>query len=60
MFCLICDQFLVNAMEKNELSLKEMEEIESTLRGQQIHAWVKSKLIGVQERWEKLSKQVSY
>ncbi|KAJ6660138.1 hypothetical protein lerEdw1_018065, partial [Lerista edwardsae] len=45
-------------MEKLELSLKEMKEIESAVRGQPVNAWVKSKLTDVQSQWEKLSKQI--
>lgn len=47
-------------MEKMELSLKEMKEIESAVRGQPVNAWVKLKLTDVQSQWEKLSKQVSH
>lgn len=60
MLSLIYDQLLVTEMEKTDLTLKEMKEIESALRGQPINAWVKSKLTDVQSQWEKLSKQVSY
>ncbi|XP_072851849.2 utrophin isoform X2 [Pogona vitticeps] len=49
---------LVTEMEKTDLILKEMKEIESSLRGQLVNAWVKSKLTDVQSQWEKLSKQV--
>ncbi|KAF7254187.1 Utrophin, partial [Varanus komodoensis] len=48
----------VHEMEKIELSLKEMKEIDSALRGQPINVWVKSKLTDVQSQWEKLSKQI--
>uniref|UniRef100_A0A670ITQ8 Utrophin n=1 Tax=Podarcis muralis TaxID=64176 RepID=A0A670ITQ8_PODMU len=47
----------VTEMEKTELSLKEMKEIDSALRGQPVNAWVKSKLTDVQSQWERLSKQ---
>nr|XP_014437163.1 utrophin isoform X2 [Pelodiscus sinensis]XP_025035407.1 utrophin isoform X2 [Pelodiscus sinensis] len=51
---------LVNEMEKTELSLKEMKEVESTLRLQPIgvDTWVKSRLVDFQAQWEKLSKQI--
>ncbi|XP_061480028.1 utrophin isoform X2 [Rhineura floridana] len=48
----------VAEMEKTELSLKEMKEIESALRGQPVNAWVKSKLTDAQSQWDKLSKQI--
>ncbi|XP_032999821.1 utrophin isoform X2 [Lacerta agilis] len=48
----------VTEMEKTELSLKEMKEIDSALRGQPVNAWVKSKLTDVQSQWERLSKQI--
>lgn len=59
-FC--CVQLLVNEMEKTELSLKEMKEVESILRNQPIpgvHTWAKSRLVDCQTQWDKLSKQVS-
>ncbi|XP_060096541.1 utrophin isoform X3 [Heteronotia binoei] len=49
---------LVTEMEKTELSLKEMKEIESSLRSQPVNALVKSKLTDIQALWEKLSKQI--
>ncbi|XP_077206954.1 utrophin isoform X2 [Paroedura picta] len=49
---------LVTEMEKTELSLKEMKEIESALRSQPVNASVKSKLTDIQVLWEKLSKQI--
>ncbi|XP_066471431.1 utrophin isoform X3 [Tiliqua scincoides] len=52
-----CMMFVVE-MEKTELSLKEMKEIESTVRGQPVNAWVKLKLTDVQSQWDKLSKQI--
>ncbi|XP_042312754.1 utrophin [Sceloporus undulatus] len=52
-----CMLFVIE-MEKTELSLKEMKEIDSALRGQPVSNWVKSKLAGVQSQWEKLSKQI--
>ncbi|XP_065691443.2 utrophin isoform X1 [Patagioenas fasciata] len=51
----------VNEMEKTEPSLKEMKDIESTLRAQPITAintWAKSRLVDCQTQWEKLSKQI--
>uniref|UniRef100_A0A670YZV5 Utrophin n=1 Tax=Pseudonaja textilis TaxID=8673 RepID=A0A670YZV5_PSETE len=52
-----CMLFIIE-MEKIELSLKEMKEIESSLRGQPVNAWVKSKLTDIQSQWDKLSKQI--
>ncbi|XP_054855344.1 utrophin isoform X2 [Eublepharis macularius] len=49
---------LVTEMEKTELSLTEMKEIESTLRSQPVNSLVKSKLTDIQTQWEKLSKQI--
>ncbi|XP_025018944.1 utrophin isoform X2 [Python bivittatus] len=49
---------LITEMEKTELSLKEMKEIDSSLRGQPVNAWVKSKLTDIQSQWDKLSKQL--
>ncbi|XP_074846537.1 utrophin isoform X2 [Carettochelys insculpta] len=51
----------VNEVEKTELSLKEMKEVESTLRSQPgvgVDTWVKSRLADCQAQWEKLSKQI--
>ncbi|XP_067398337.1 utrophin [Emydura macquarii macquarii] len=51
----------VNEMEKTELSLKEMKEVESTLRSQPVagvSTWVKSRLVDCQAQFEKLSKQI--
>uniref|UniRef100_A0A8B9TAJ9 Utrophin n=1 Tax=Anas platyrhynchos TaxID=8839 RepID=A0A8B9TAJ9_ANAPL len=51
----------VNEMEKIEPSLKEMKEVESTLRSQPIagiNTWAKSRLVDCQTQWEKLSKQI--
>lgn len=58
----LCAQVFVNEMEKIEPSLKEMKEVESTLRSQPIagiNTWAKSRLVDCQTQWEKLSKQVS-
>ncbi|XP_068533105.1 utrophin isoform X5 [Anas acuta] len=57
------DQYtaFVNEMEKIEPSLKEMKEVESTLRSQPIagiNTWAKSRLVDCQTQWEKLSKQI--
>ncbi|XP_039384571.1 utrophin isoform X3 [Mauremys reevesii] len=55
-----CTMF-VNEMEKTELSLKEMKEVESTLRSQPVvgvDTWIKSRLLDCQAQWEKLSKQI--
>ncbi|XP_026505322.1 utrophin [Terrapene carolina triunguis] len=55
-----CTMF-VNEMEKTELSLKEMKEVESTLRSQPVvgvDTWIKSRLLECQAQWEKLSKQI--
>uniref|UniRef100_A0A8C4JEE9 Utrophin n=1 Tax=Dromaius novaehollandiae TaxID=8790 RepID=A0A8C4JEE9_DRONO len=55
-----CTKF-VNEMEKIELSLKEMKEVESALRSQPIagvNTWAKSRLVDCQSQWEKLSKQI--
>ncbi|KAG6937049.1 utrophin, partial [Chelydra serpentina] len=55
-----CTMF-VNEMEKNELTLKEMKEVESTLRSQPdvgVDTWIKSRLLDCQAQWEKLSKQI--
>ncbi|XP_071405486.1 utrophin isoform X5 [Pithys albifrons albifrons] len=55
-----CTMF-VNEMETIEPSLKEMKEIESTLRAQpigSINTWTKSRLVDCQTQWEKLSKQI--
>ncbi|XP_068794942.1 utrophin isoform X6 [Struthio camelus] len=55
-----CTKF-VNEMEKTELSLKEMKEVESALRSQPIagiSTWAKSRLVDCQSQWEKLSKQI--
>ncbi|KAM9195436.1 utrophin [Mergus octosetaceus] len=57
------DQYtaFVNEMEKIEPSLKEMKELESTLRSQPIagiNTWAKSRLVDCQTQWEKLSKQI--
>nr|XP_016854217.1 PREDICTED: utrophin isoform X4 [Anolis carolinensis] len=52
-----CMLFIIE-MEKIELSLKEMKEVDSALRDQPVSAWVKSKLADVQSQWEKLSKQI--
>ncbi|XP_006024299.1 utrophin isoform X2 [Alligator sinensis] len=52
---------LVNEMEKTELSLKKMKEVESILRNQPIpgvHTWAKSRLVDCQTQWDKLSKQI--
>lgn len=52
----------VNEMEKTELTLKEMKEVESTLRSQPavgVDTWIKSRLFDCEAKWEKLSKQVS-
>ncbi|XP_048345233.1 utrophin isoform X2 [Sphaerodactylus townsendi] len=49
---------LVTEMEKTELSLTEMKEIESTLRSQPLNPSVRSKLTDIQTQWEKLSKQI--
>ncbi|KAL8186123.1 UNVERIFIED_CONTAM: hypothetical protein K2H54_064564, partial [Gekko kuhli] len=49
---------LVTEMEKTELSLKGMKDIESALRSQPVNASVKSKLTDIQVLWEKLSKQI--
>lgn len=53
------EQLFIIEMEKIELSLKEMKEIDSSLRSQPANAWVKSKLTDIQSQWDKLSKQVS-
>uniref|UniRef100_A0A452I4P7 Calponin-homology (CH) domain-containing protein n=1 Tax=Gopherus agassizii TaxID=38772 RepID=A0A452I4P7_9SAUR len=55
-----CTMF-VNEMEKTELSLKEMKEVESSLRSQPlvgVDTWIKSRLLDCQAQWEKLSKQI--
>ncbi|KAM3851338.1 utrophin isoform 2-T2 [Vipera latastei] len=52
-----CMLFIIE-MEKIELSLKEMKEIDSSLRSQPANAWVKSKLTDIQSQWDKLSKQI--
>uniref|UniRef100_A0A8C8VJ87 Utrophin n=1 Tax=Pelusios castaneus TaxID=367368 RepID=A0A8C8VJ87_9SAUR len=55
-----CTMF-VNEMEKTELSLKEMKEVESSLRSQPVagvNTWVKSRLVDCQAQFEKLSKQL--
>ncbi|KAH1173870.1 hypothetical protein KIL84_017709 [Mauremys mutica] len=55
-----CTMF-VNEMEKTEVSLKEMKEVESTLRIQPVvgvDTWIKSRLLDCQAQWEKLSKQI--
>uniref|UniRef100_A0A8B9TBQ8 Utrophin n=1 Tax=Anas platyrhynchos TaxID=8839 RepID=A0A8B9TBQ8_ANAPL len=57
----LCAQAFVNEMEKIEPSLKEMKEVESTLRSQPIagiNTWAKSRLVDCQTQWEKLSKQI--
>uniref|UniRef100_A0A8B9PIA9 Utrophin n=1 Tax=Apteryx owenii TaxID=8824 RepID=A0A8B9PIA9_APTOW len=55
-----CTKF-VDEMEKIELSLTEMKEVESALRSQPIagiNTWAKSRLVDCQSQWEKLSKQI--
>ncbi|XP_060548244.1 utrophin isoform X1 [Pantherophis guttatus] len=52
-----CMLFIIE-MEKIESSLKEMKEIDSSLRGQPANASVKSKLTDIQSQWDKLSKQI--
>ncbi|XP_074043867.1 utrophin isoform X2 [Macrotis lagotis] len=56
-----CSVF-VNEMETIDSSLKEMKEIESTLRSHSIagiKTWVETVLVDYQTQWEKLSKQIA-